>query len=159
MLLSSSAMAQENLKWDPQTASVSNSRIVQAPDKSAKEIYTLTQKWFLDQFKNAGKVIQYENPEAAVIEGKYSASYPYMMNSASFYHTIKIEAKDGRLKVTINPGQRIAGAGDFTSYVAKKNGDPIGSSKKMWAQGDDETTALINSLEKAINSPDKKADW
>jgi hypothetical protein len=153
------ANAQENLKWNAETASISNSKAVQAPGKSADEIYNLTQKWFLNTFKNAGKVIQYENAEANIIEGKYTASYPYMMSSVPFYHIIKIEAKEGRFKVSIDPGNRVAGAGDFESYVVKSNGEPLSVSKKLWAKAEEETNDLISSLENAIINPSKSEEW
>ncbi len=87
--------AQEPLKVDT---------VLQAPNMSKEQIYSIAKQWFVDNMNDASEVIQLDDEKNCILMGKYNI--PFEVNSFLFgnlsgylKNTIKIQARDGRYRL------------------------------------------------------------
>lgn len=78
--------------------------VIQAPGKTASEIYTSVKVWFANAMRSAQHVIQYDDAATAHIIGKVSVPFEvggmtWYMLSGHIDFTIDVQARDGRFRV------------------------------------------------------------
>jgi len=131
---------------------------VQGVDK--KELFSRARNWFAQTYQSANSVLQVNDSESGELTGKGSFTItPTMLGMGiptRVDHTIQVEVKDGRYRVTVN-----------NFYVESKNnvGGPINNIKntsrgfidKIHQQTDEQVRGMLSSLNKAMNT--KKADF
>ena len=94
---------------DPLTGEIVYSEVIQAPGASQAELYLRAKLWFVDAFKSARAVVQADEREAGLIQGRgwrsiYTAAAGFTMQSKLWY-TVKLALKDGRYKYDISDFQ------------------------------------------------------
>lgn len=80
-------------------------KVINAPDKSQKEIYDKARQWFSHYFVSGKSVIDYEDPTTGVIIGNGKADIGSDFMGVIAYgidYTIRVETKDGRFRVLTN---------------------------------------------------------
>ncbi|MBF0171159.1 MAG: DUF4468 domain-containing protein [Nitrospinae bacterium] len=79
---------------------------VEDVDISKGEIYIAAMDWMTETFRSSKSVIEFEDKEAGVIVGKGNADFGYKFvfgtTDANAKFKIKIEAKDGRYRLTFS---------------------------------------------------------
>lgn len=86
------------------------SRVIQAPDYNNKEeLYNKCMELMATAYKDAKEVIQNKDKDSGLIFGKgifvediYGSLFGNVVGYRECKHTIKVEVRDGRFKVTIN---------------------------------------------------------
>lgn len=77
--------------------------VIQAPGKTASEIYTSVKVWFANAMRSAQHVIQYDDAATAHIIGKANMEFnvkgTYYMLSGHIDFTIDVQARNGRFRV------------------------------------------------------------
>ena len=148
-------------------------KVFQADSTSAKDLYTKAEEWFSDTYNSANDVLQVRDKEAGRLIGK--GFYNYVITDMvkfeySLEHTIKIEAREGRYRVTISD-LYINGTFNGQDYkepveksikdesVYKKNGKPrkMAATHKikilLWAE------KKMKDIEKAMKKTGGDDDW
>lgn len=127
---------------------------VESADKNT--LYTRAKKWFVDTYKSAKDVIQLDDKENGEITGKGNFKISYYTRDPYISHTVSIFVKDGRYKYIItgfsysdNQNEKFSIV-DFPKSWAGK--------KKLYMKVDEETKAIIASIEKFMKSKPKD-DW
>jgi len=68
------------------------------------DLYVKVNSWFVETFKSAESVIEYQDKEAGKVMGKYVFNYSEGAYSYSVKQTISIDVKDGKYRLVItNP--------------------------------------------------------
>lgn len=86
---------------------VACSEVIQMEGLSQREIYNTAKNWLITSFKSAKDVIQMDDVEGGLIIGKGSTDYKnksitYAASSGYISFVIKIQARDGRFKITVS---------------------------------------------------------
>lgn len=80
------------------------SKIANAPNCSASDIYNAAKLYIVETFRSANDVIQLSDSDNHLIVGKgfnYVSSDDLLSSSGYLYFTIKIQCKDGRFKIEV----------------------------------------------------------
>jgi hypothetical protein len=88
-----------------QYAPVQRSEVISAPNQSQKSIYNKSRQWFSEYFVSGKSVVDYEDAQAGTIIGNGFAkigSDPLGIIQYNINYSIRVDTKDGRLKVTTN---------------------------------------------------------
>jgi Domain of unknown function (DUF4468) with TBP-like fold len=72
-------------------------KIIEVPNLSKDEIYIKANAWFVEEFKSAESVIQFQDKEAGKIMGKYTFK-PYKTNYY-FRNIISVEIRENKMRV------------------------------------------------------------
>ncbi|MDQ1770429.1 DUF4468 domain-containing protein [Labilibaculum sp. A4] len=80
--------------------------VIEAPDKTADQLYSSARGWFAETFKSADDVLQMDDPVSGKLIGKGFSKVPIkaagMIVEIKMQYTIKIFVKDGRFKYDIS---------------------------------------------------------
>lgn len=97
-------------------AGPTRSEVIQISDKSGGEIYEGSRQWIAETFRSANAVIEYESRDTMTVIGNGASSKPVAcvsfgvinldynsacLHPASMRYTFKVEAKDGRMRVSV----------------------------------------------------------
>uniref|UniRef100_UPI003216C0D2 DUF4468 domain-containing protein n=1 Tax=uncultured Draconibacterium sp. TaxID=1573823 RepID=UPI003216C0D2 len=124
-------------------------KIIEIPDRSKNELYISANSWFVETFRSAESVIQFQDKEAGKIMGKYVYFAQKGLSSIDIQQTISIDIKDNRVRVNINdPRYRLNGIA-FIDYM------PV-NDRKTLDQVHVEWNKLIESLTSYL---DKEVEW
>ncbi|ELR69203.1 hypothetical protein C900_05399 [Fulvivirga imtechensis AK7] len=129
--------------------------VVEAPG-SAHELYSKAREWFVNSYRDANAVLQLEDPDQSKLIGKGVINVVHTMEGRDVFHTVTIEAKEGRYRYTIDhfvidwitDGRHTT----FEEYEGKPG------SKKMFTRVDEKVQNLITTL-KAQMSTTTSSDW
>jgi hypothetical protein len=97
------------LPIDPTTRRITYTGVVQVPGVSQAELYTRAKLWFADTFKSAKEVVQADEKDAGIVQGRGWAPISIHFIGArrpttdfKLWQTIKIMVKDGRYRYEIS---------------------------------------------------------
>jgi len=153
----------------PEPAPIAVSEVVQAPGKTADQLYSAALSWFPAAFKSGKAVLEVQDKAAGKLIGKASESWeaPALLArtplSGAISYTVTVEVKDGRYRYIIGPfvhePKTPPGYGTVTGTAdAPSSGvASAGSDKKNWAdlqrRAKEISTALAESLKAAMSKP------
>jgi hypothetical protein len=154
--------------------------VVQIAGKDRESLYLVAKQFFVDAFKSANDVVQFEDKATGVITGKgfsnVSVKIMGISNVNQMWFTLKIQCKDGRYKCEVydiyfnsspDPNNRRVATNyandifDKTKYY-RNNGKPNSISEQFKDETNRTVKNLFASLRTAMNkelSKDKKDDW
>lgn len=145
---------------------VTYTNVVQVDSTSKAELYKRAKRWFIETYKSGKDVIQLEDKENGEIVGKgffketWTVTF-YAGQSINVWQTIKIQTKDGRYKYEIYDF-RMKYFVSASQYTSASNVDmPLedwnkgrdSNNQKFYPKIDKQVKILIESLEKAMNTP------
>lgn len=87
----------------PQYSPVESAKVVAAPGWKQKPLFQKSRQWFSEYFVSGESVVDYEDVEAGTIIGKgigTIGSDPLGIIQYRIHYTVRIDTKDGRLRVT-----------------------------------------------------------
>ncbi|MBL6448541.1 DUF4468 domain-containing protein [Fulvivirga sp. 29W222] len=122
----------------------------------AQELYGKAKEWFVNSYKDANAVIQLEDAEKRKLIGKGVINVVHTMVGRDVYHTVTIEAKDGRYRYTIDHFIIDWITDGRHTPLEKYKGKP--GSKKMFERVDEEVQDLIATL-KTHMSASETVEW
>ena len=127
--------------------------VVEVKSKPASEIYTKALEWIALNYESSNDVIQLTDPDQNLIIGKGVFLVTLFLKTGEIRHTLKIEARDGRFRVTF----------DRFSYYSSGSGeilfeDRMAGKKKIIQQTKDKIVESINSLKESILFTEEE-DW
>ena len=74
----------------------------------AEQVYSIAKRWFVDSFRDAGEVIQLDDPAEKIIMGKGSGTVNWTMKgfgggtkAMAYSFSIEVQAKAGRYRVKL----------------------------------------------------------
>ena len=149
----------------PITEPVTYSEIIEVSNATKGELHTKINMWFVDAFRNADSVIQFNDKESGIIKGKYTSVGIFVGSQAAgeyltIYSTITVEIKDGRYKVSFaDPSYRNTG-----NYFGGPNSYPTVYPERSVTTTDiasvvlDNWKKLANNLQRSISTV-KSNDW
>lgn len=82
-------------------------QVVPTDSVPASELYARAKRWFVDTYKDAGSVLEMEDPVTSTLVGNGSMPYStsVFMNSVnragSIHYTIEVNCKDGRYRCAV----------------------------------------------------------
>ena len=88
-----------------QYSPVQRAEVISAPNQSQKALYNKSRQWFSEYFVSGKSVVDYEDAQAGTIIGNGFAkigSDPFGIIQYNINYSIRVDTKDGRLKVTTN---------------------------------------------------------
>lgn len=93
---------------------LSYSQVITKEGKTAKDLYELSKNWMLTYYRSAKDVMQYDDAEHFTINGRGKSVYgcqniAYGRTSGFFDYNLKVECRDGRLKISITDIEHRAG--------------------------------------------------
>lgn len=157
--------------------------VIQVQGASADQLFLLARTWFVDYFKSAQDVIQFEDKSNGVIKGKGLSEIVYqsgklfgtpLINTAYLNYTITIQVRDGRYKYTIDnlfwryPATQYTSAseapitaGNDVERFSDKNGKPfegLVNSKELAIRRLHETVKAIKRA-MALDNLESEDDW
>ena len=129
------------LPVDPGTHRITYAGVVQVPGVSQAELYTRAKLWFAETFKSGKDVIQADEKEAGIVQGKgWSPAEAHLLgknlpvSELRLWHTVKLACREGRYRYEITDFKSgVAGAGEQSTMedllatwvkAATKNGKP-----------------------------------
>ncbi len=81
--------------------------VIEVPEMTKDSLYILANSWMVDTFVNAESVIEFSDKEAGIIKGKYVMTGLFEgVYSLDVRSTITIEAREGRVRITISDPYR-----------------------------------------------------
>ncbi len=151
---------------------MSFSDVVETDEVSSDVLFTRANLWFVDNFKNADKVIQFKDKSTGIIKAKpviaYHGADEYYKGTINYLITLQF--KDGRFKYTIedffHTGQNInigtittheeAKFKAFGSSKARRNTEWENLQKVVKNEADFIITSLKEEMRKSVKTDD---DW
>jgi hypothetical protein len=79
--------------------------VIDAPGISQDVLYRRLNSWFVDTFKSAESVIQYQDKDEGIIKGKYSFDIMRGLEKTPMLGTITVEVKEGRYRAQFSDPQ------------------------------------------------------
>ncbi len=154
--------------------------VINVPNKTDTEIYSLLKEWVVRNYNSPGNVIQMDNPEFSKLIVKGLFTYNLTTMGISFpnkaFYTIKFETKDGRFKYSIEYSEVTTGTADekilslviLSDPPLKSNGksyngmilkNVIKQKKEHINYLFDFKNKLISSFEKQMINEEKNSNW
>jgi len=143
--------------------------VVEVPGKSKSEIFKNAKVWFANNFRSAKDVINFQDEDSGIVSGRGNTSL-YLQSlgvpvERILYYSIKIEAKDGRFRYTIDEIE-ISSIGLETTpieiefskeYMYSKKGKQKGFSWKWYDQYEQKIIDLESRLKNDLMK--NQDDW
>jgi hypothetical protein len=110
-LFSSCSSVKENIQIDFHPEMRHYENIIEIPNTSQDNLYIKANEWFVETFRNAESVIQFQDKEAGIIKGKYYYLIPksyhdifgnYGEVGVVTYSIITVEVKENKAKIRID---------------------------------------------------------
>lgn len=76
-------------------------REVLKAEASKDDLYSRARQWFVVNYKDASEVLQIQDKESGLLVGKGFLTVNFQGGQRKVYHTITIECKEGRYRLTI----------------------------------------------------------
>jgi hypothetical protein len=138
------------------------SEIIQDIDDTKDEIYIKVKNYLTRAYNNAQSVIQTDDKESGTIicKGYFSKVYQYTANlivpvSYSTYHILRIDIKDGRVRVICSSNKWLVEWNASNNYMKEEplivNCPPY-TDKKIYAKRDKTMEAFISLLDAMHNT-------
>jgi len=116
--------------------------------------------WFANTYRSANDVIQMDDAENKVIVGKGYSNIFFNPGQAELWYTVKIEAKDGRYRYTVNDiiydatNQYATYREPLNAVLFKSNGQPRQTNKiyKIKFKCIEQLNELIDSIQTGMES-------
>jgi hypothetical protein len=96
-------------EWEWNSGSVVIQKVIEDTTKKKQDFYMNIKEYFVNNYRNANAVLQLDDKDGGIIIGKGTygdimCTEVFMGSSCkyTFWHTIKCEMKDGRVRVTIS---------------------------------------------------------
>jgi len=118
-------------------------RIVEA-DRTKDELYRLSNEWMVEVFTAADEVIEYSDKAEGVLMGKGFVEKFINLGTWHVWYTIKIEAKEGKARISIYDFRLTVIAAGESSDVGKI------AYQEQWDQVSQEMNAIAADYEKYI---------
>jgi hypothetical protein len=130
-------------------------KVIDIPHLSQNDIYVKANAWFVETFRSAKSVIQFQDKENGKIMGNYVFDYGEGVYTYDVRQTISIDVKDKRIRIIINdPYFKVtSGLGQQyhdTAYKPLATRAGIDRATKEWNE-------LSNSLSLYLNT--KNDEW
>jgi Domain of unknown function (DUF4468) with TBP-like fold len=74
-------------------------KIIEVPNLSKDQLYIRANAWFVEAFKSAESVIQFQDKEAGSIMGKYVFKSSYTSNKYHYRNIISIDVRDNKARI------------------------------------------------------------
>lgn len=145
--------------YNPSAGAVQGVQVIESAGKSQDELFNEGMDWFSGLVNNPAQSLIYENRNSGKFKGIFISDIKFMYGKLAFKHEIEFEARDGRCRVVITPGNCVENGLAFTDYTIK-NGE-LRTNKtyiNMYEDGKLVTEAVMNRFVKKINTHDSQ-DW
>jgi hypothetical protein len=128
--------------------------VVDIPGVSQDALYRRANSWFVDAFRSAESVIQYQDKDEGIIKGKYSFDIVRRgaLIKTPMLGTITVEVKEGRYRVQFSDPQFANAESEIRKnpflaslYSEDSMKDTYGEIKKSWV-------AVLSQLEVAMGT-------
>jgi hypothetical protein len=135
------------LPVDPATQHITYTGVVQVPGVSQAELYTRAKLWFANTFKSATEVVQADEKEAGIVQGRGWAPISVHFigpkrptTNLRMWQTIKIMVKEGRYRYEI------------TNLESELGGDniPLEKSLLTWGMSGPKYTTVITEYKQQV---------
>lgn len=146
-------------------------KVIEVPGASASEIYNRSRTWFAEAFVDSGAVLEIEDKATFLLMGKgktpcsHHPSTLGIRDPGSLRFTIKVEAKDGRARISLARFDHSSETDSFGILTTSETPHEYGEFRiyrRSWddlkAQAESRALAIIESLELFLNAPEED-DW
>jgi hypothetical protein len=133
-----------------------NQEVIDSVNYSGVDLSTEIKNWFGTFFKNADEVITSETQNQFI--GRYISSTNAFGAKISFYHSLTIEIKDGRVRVTDILTEQSGGASSPARWFYKNNGKARGMYDDSLNDLVQQSNSLIENLKTHL-SGNSNDDW
>jgi len=146
--------------------------VIPCPNYSKEQLYLGARRWLISHFKDSKEVVQFDDKEDAIVIAQGWADITGVWNALNgikerLWFTMKIQAKDGRFKVTIDDmytTTKTAQFGESKSTLPhlfwKKNGDRKKAFKGLRQRIENVISQSIISLANSFEEePESDDDW
>lgn len=130
--------------------------VIEVPNTAKDDIFLKANAWAVKYFVSAGSVIEYSDKDAGTIMGNYIIKYTRNLDSYSSSQAFFIEARDGRVRITIeDPYERYHG----TSVFISKNGRKMKVGDAGLSKVNDSWKKTIESLRTELLESTNDDNW
>ena len=131
-------------------------KVIQAPGQNKEILYDKVLNWYSETFMDPSSVITFNDYTLGKINGNFVSSYPISMVTRPFIHSIIIQLKDDRIKVTISNISNTIDGYTLEEYILKN--DNSFRESALYKSVVEKLNSIIISLEKAIQTPEGADD-
>ncbi|MDQ2077756.1 DUF4468 domain-containing protein [Marinimicrobium sp. ABcell2] len=121
---------------------------------SDEELYDRAMQWMARNYRSANDVIQLEDRDGKRVIGKGAFSVPFMMITSTVRHTIQIDTRDGRYRLSIDGLRVVPDSGNEWNLA-----DAVGPQRSIVSGTDKRVFELVNSLASAMSVDAAEDEW
>lgn len=130
--------------------------VIELQNLTGKQIYSKALEWFALRYNSANDVIQLKDENNLKVIGKGSYKIDYYSRNPNIYHTIIIESKDNKVKITLTNLVYDDGKSDGNFALEKFPGFWAGK-KKLFTRVNEKNNSIIQDFKAFLQNT--KSEW
>ena len=146
----------ESLHVDSETKLWTVQEVVPVEGVSAKDLFSRGRAWVATTYLSANDVVQLTDADAGRLIAKGQTSIPWTMIRLLVWHTVTLEVKEGRYRVTVSDFQL---SSETDTWRQSLETERWSNSPKVLERVDSEIAGLLASLRKGMTAPVSESDW